>query len=164
MTKDQAARPAKGQMFPMAFPQLLREVLNRSLRTREGDRLPIVLRNPLPSDKKEDLVAEFLPGRALFLVSVRAEMPNPEALSLWTGILNSCQTLADRRVAPNTGKGPVYAFLGPSVPLRVVERWYHYQTRKYRGTDKFTGGLNRKLIKLEERPVNLGANHGARGV
>ena len=164
MTKDQSARPAKGQVFPMAFAQVLREVLDRGLRTGEGDRLPVVLRNPLPSDEKEDLLAEFLPGRALFLVSVRAEMPNPEALSLWIGILNSCQTLAGRRAAPNTGKGPVYAFLGPSVPPRVVERWYHYQTRKYRGTDKFTGGLNRKLIRLDEKPVNLGANNGARGV
>jgi hypothetical protein len=37
----------------------------------------------------------------------------------------------------------------------VVERWYHFQTLKYRGTDKFTGGLNRKLLKTDEYAVHL---------
>jgi hypothetical protein len=56
-----------------------------------------------------------------------------------------------------SGQGPVYDFNGglASTALSVVERWYHFQTRKYRGTDKFTGGLNRKLLKVDEYELRL---------
>jgi hypothetical protein len=139
-------------MFPLQLGEILSGIAGQ-LKDRAGTRLAVVRRNPSPSEAKEGLVAEFRPSQELVLLSLSAEMPNNEGAQLWQWVLQSCPSLAARRTSPNSGHGPVYAFLGSSPPLVVVERWYHYQTRKYRSTDKFTGGLNRKLVRLEEKRV-----------
>jgi hypothetical protein len=140
-------------MFPLQFAELLDGIAGQ-LKDRVGSRLPVVRRNPSPSEVKEGLVAEFRPSRELVLLSLSADMPNDEGAQLWQWVLQFCPRLDARRTSSNSGHGPVYAFLGSSPPLVVVERWYHYQTRKYRATDKFTGGLNRKLVRLEEKRVH----------
>ncbi|MEP7216464.1 MAG: hypothetical protein ABI782_09440, partial [Anaerolineaceae bacterium] len=117
-------------------------------------RLSVIFRNPSPSEAKEDLVAEFRPGVQLALVSLPVATNREESAEVWRSILAACFTLAARKLAPGSGPAPVYVFFGAVSPLSVVERIYHYQTRKYRATDKFTGGLNRKLIRLEEKRIS----------
>jgi hypothetical protein len=118
--------------------------------------VPVVFRNPSASEKREALVAQFRPGKELTFLSVRNEV-DAEAAVLWSSIVEHCGRLAGRQLSDRSGHGPVYAFLGglEGRPLSVVERWYHFQTRKYRSTDKFTGGLNRKLLRIDEYAVQL---------
>jgi hypothetical protein len=150
---DQAGRPSKGRSFPLQFAHVLGVVNTDGLKGEDGARLPVILRNPSPSEAKEELVAAFRPRRYLALVSIPADVPSEHASHLWEWALENCRKLAARRTSPNTGHGPVYAFVGSQLPLDILERWYHYQTRKYRGTDKFTGGLNRKLLRIDEKRV-----------
>lgn len=151
--KRHANRPGKDRVFPLALGEVRAFVSTNNLRHRDGGELPVIFRNPAPSESKEGLVAEFRPGRQLALISIIAEMSVSEAEGVWRWVLSFCPALATRRPRANSGEGPVYAFLGSVRPLAVVERWYHYQQKKYRATDKFTGGLNRKLLKLEEKPI-----------
>lgn len=150
---DQPGRPSKGRAFPLEFAHVLGIVTIHGLKGEQGARLPVILRNPSPSQSKEELVAAFHPKQYLALVSLAATVPSEDASKLWEWVLATCPSLAVRKTSPNTGDGPVYAFVGSRLPLVILERWYHYQTRKYRGTDKFTGGLNRKLVRLDEKRV-----------
>ena len=150
---DQAGRSSKGRSFPLQFAHVLGVVTTHGLKGEDGARLPVILRNPSPSEATEELVAAFRPRRYLALVSLAADVPSEDASHLWEWVLEACPNLAARRTSPNTGQGPVYAFVGTQLPLVILERWYHYQTRKYRGTDKFTGGLNRKLLRVDEKRV-----------
>jgi hypothetical protein len=150
---DQPGRPSKGRSFPLQFAHVLGVVATHGLKDEQGARLPVILRNPSPSEAKERLVAAFRPRRYLALVSLAAQVPSEDASHLWEWVLETCPKLDARRTSPNTGHGPVYALVGSQRPLVILERWYHYQTRKYRGTDKFTGGLNRKLLRVDEKRV-----------
>ena len=44
---------------------------------------------------------------------------------------------------------------GSAANVAVWTEGADFQTRKYRSTDKFTGGLNRKLLKIDEYAVRL---------
>ena len=139
--------------MPLSFAQVASMVRHVGLLSDEGKRLPIVLANPSPAERTEGLVAEFRPLRHLRLLSLPELHPGGD--DLWRFVVSQCPALAGRHCAPNSGRGPVYAFLGTTAPSRVLERWYHYQTRAYRATDKFTGGANRKLIRVDEWVVAI---------
>jgi len=147
--KDTQAEPAKGRTFPLTFINVL-TLLGK------GRRIPVVFRNPTPAEKRQARVAQFSPGKHLTLLSVPIEL-SATAMVLWPLIVRYCGWLARRPTLRRSGQGPVYDFDGglAGTPLSIVERWYHFQTRKYRGTDKFTGGLNRKLLKVDEYQLQL---------
>ena len=92
----------------------------------------------------------------MVLLSVPNEL-DTEAAVLWRSTVEHCGHLGRRKTTDRSGHGPVYEFLGgiEGRSLSVVERWYHFQTLKYRSTDKFTGGLNRKLLKIDDYAVKL---------
>jgi hypothetical protein len=116
----------------------------------------VVFRNPTASELKEGLVAQFEPENGLTYISVPNHV-DKEAAVLWRSIIGYCEWLAKREPAERSGHGPVYDFVGglEDRPFSIVERWYHFQTRKYRSTDKFSGGVNRKLIRVEEQVLAL---------
>jgi hypothetical protein len=149
-----ANRPTTNRLFPLTIAEVRAFVSLNNMQSSDGGKLVVVFLNPAPADAEEDLVAEFRPGKQLALFSVPLDTPQAEAEDLWRWVLSFCPGLAARRPRPSSGTGPVYAFLGKVPPLSVVERWYHFQQRKYRSTDKFTGGLNRKLLKVEEKRIN----------
>jgi hypothetical protein len=153
--KDSQARPEKGRTFPLSFASVRNLVVAAKIRKPDGRRAPIAFRNPSASEKREALVATFRPEKEFTLLSVPNELD--EAAVLWRSIVEYCGWLARRKTPDRSGHGPVYDFLGglEGRPLSVVERWYHFQTRKYRSTDKFTGGSNRRLLKVDEYPVQL---------
>ena len=154
--RDEESKPSKGRAFPFPLAEVLRLVSTAAIKNAEGRRPRVVLRNPTVSEGRNQLIAEFDRGSVLHLLSVPAESME-EARQAWPVVIAYCGWLARRDVPSRSGLGPVYAFeKGRSVQCAtVVERWYHYQTLKYRGTDKFTGGLNRKLLKIDEYAVHL---------
>jgi hypothetical protein len=147
--KDTQAEPAKGRTFPLAFIDVL-GLLGK------GRRIPLVFRNPTPAEERQGRVAQFRPGKHLTLLSVPIDL-SATAVELWPLIVRYCGWIARRPSLHRSGQGPVYDLDGglAGTPLSVVERWYHFQTRKYRSTDKFTGGLNRKLLKVDEYELRL---------
>jgi hypothetical protein len=147
--KDTQAEPAKGRAFPLTFVNVL-GLLGK------GRRHTLVFRNPTRAEKRQGLVAQFRPGKRLILLSVPIEL-STTGIELWPLIVRYCGWLARRSTSRRSGQGPVYDFDGglAGTPLSIVERWYHFQTRKYRSTDKFTGGLNRKLLKVDEYQLQL---------
>jgi hypothetical protein len=147
--KDTQAEPAKGRTFPLTFNNVL-TLLGK------GRRIFLVFRNPTPTEKQQGRVAQFRPGKHLTLLSVPIDL-SASGIVLWPLIIRYCGWLARRPTVHRSGQGPIYDFEGghAGAPLSVVERWYHFQTRKYRGTDKFTGGLNRKLLKVDEHQLQL---------
>jgi hypothetical protein len=149
-----ANRPTKNRLFPLNIVEVRKFVSVNDMQSLDDGKLAVVFLNPAPADVEEDLVAEFRPGKQLALFSVPLGMPQAEAEDLWRWVLAFCPGLTARQHKAHSGTGPVYAFLGSAPPLSVVERWYHFQQRKYRSTDKFTGGLNRKLLKVEEKRIN----------
>lgn len=149
-----ANRPTKNRLFPLTIAEVRAFVSLNNMQSSDGSKVVVVFLNPAPADAEEDLVAEFRPGKQLALFSVPLDTPQAEAEDQWRWVLSFCPGLAARRPKPSSGTGPVYAFLGKVPPLSVVERWYHFQQRKYHSTDKFTGGLNRKLLKVEEKRIN----------
>lgn len=154
--KDSQALPGQGRTFPLSFGSVLSLVDAAGLRKPDGRRVSVVFRNPSASEKRAALVAQFRPGKELSLLSV-ANHIDAEARVLWSFIIEQCGRLARPRIVDRPGHGPVYDFrsgLEDSV-FSVVECWYHFQTRKYRATDKFTGSLNRKLLKIDEYAVQL---------
>jgi len=154
--KDSQARPGKGRTFPLSFASVLGLVVAATIRKSDGQRVPVVFRNPSASEKREALVAQFRPGKELVLLSVPNEL-NTDAAVLWHSIVEHCGHLSRRKTVDRSGHGPVYEFLEGlgGRPLVAVERWYHFRPRKYRSTDKFTGGLNRKLLKIDNYAVIL---------
>jgi hypothetical protein len=154
--KDSQAVPAKGRTFPLSFACVLALVVAAEIQKSDGRRVPLVFRNPSVSEKREALVAKFRPSKEITFLSAPSEAA-AEAAVLWSSIVEHCRLLERRRTLDRSGYGPVYDFHGglEGRPFSVIERWYHFQTRKYRGTDKFTGGLNRKLLKLDEYVVEL---------
>jgi len=115
----------------------------------------LVLRNPSAAELSESLRGDFRPGVRLSLLSVPIEIPADEARDVWRWILAQCPDLAAPRLPQIFDQRALYVFIGSRVPLTVLERRYHYQTRRYRATDKFTGGLNRKLLKVDQKTVAI---------
>lgn len=153
------AQARKGRYFPMSLDLVKAAVRQAALRNKDDRSLPVILANPRPSQERESLAGELRPLLDLTLFSLPLATAAEEGTVLWQRILGACFLLRQHKLPTRSGQGPVYAFIGgagdPS--LRIVARWYHFQTRAYRGTDKFTGGLNRRLIRVEEHAVTLPA-------
>jgi hypothetical protein len=143
-------------MFPLSMAAVRRLVTDAHIQRSNGKRVAIVFRNPTASEQREALVARFRPQIALKFYSLPT-IGDVDAARLWHSIVNHCLWLSRRPVPKHSGDGPVYCFHGgiDNSPVSVVERWYHYKTLKFRSTDKLTGGANRKLLRVEERAVEI---------
>jgi hypothetical protein len=151
--KDLPGKPSKGRHFPLGFAVTLGLLRKASLLDPDGKRASLMLANPTESELGEGIVAEYRRPAVLRLMSLpEGEVAGAE---LWQWVIAVCRLLHERPLRANSGRGPYYVFLGPSRPPRVVERWVHFQTRGYRGTDKFTGGADRRLRRVDEWPVEV---------
>jgi hypothetical protein len=156
MDRIATSQPRKGRYFPLTPVDVVALASRIQVPDASNGRLIVCLNNPTPAQDREGLIAELTAGGRLALYSMLEDVEPEAGARRWRSVLDTCPSLLAHKTPARSGRGPVYAFLANAddeLP-RVVVRWYHYQTRKYRSTDKFSGGPNRKLIRIDEHPLD----------